>query len=371
MARIRSSLATWSAPVLGTIMVIVGIVLAVGGGRLISLGGSFYYLPVGIGLIISGVLLWLRRFEGALLYLLIFLATLIWAGWEVGSNGWALVPRLVGPAVLLVFTLAVSPMLRRHQYLPAFAVASICLLAITVVVFAAPHFESAQAAATPVPPVTLAVNDPSPIQTGADWPAYGGSYSARRYSPLKQINRDNVGSLTRVWDIHTGDMPVKNTKNTYGAENTPLKVGDTLYVCTPKDIIVALDPATGKQRWRFDPQVPDENIPYTAACRGVAYYAVPDAIASQDCATRIVEGTLDARIIEIDAKTGKRCQQFGHGGEVSTAVGIGEHDPGCSRSRRRRPSFVASSSPGIRCLMDRSATRRPASSRATMRRQAS
>jgi len=262
-------------------------------------------------------------------------------------------------------------MLRRHQYLPAFAVASICLLAITVVVFAAPHFESAQAAATPVPPVTLAVNDPSPIQTGADWPAYGGSYSARRYSPLKQINRDNVGSLTRVWDIHTGDMPVKNTKNTYGAENTPLKVGDTLYVCTPKDIIVALDPATGKQRWRFDPQVPDESIPYTAAWRGVSYYAVPDAVASQDCATRIVEGTLDARIIEIDAKTGKRCQQFGHGGEVSTAVGIGEHDPGCSRSRRRRPSFVASSSPGIRCLMDRSATRRPASSRATMRRQAS
>ena len=116
MTRIRSRAEAWSAPVLGTIMVIIGIVLAIGGGWLISLGGSFYYLPVGIGLIISGVLLWLRRFEGALLYLLIFLATLIWAWWEVGSNGWALVPRLVGPAILLVFTLAVSPTLRRHQY---------------------------------------------------------------------------------------------------------------------------------------------------------------------------------------------------------------------------------------------------------------
>jgi quinoprotein glucose dehydrogenase len=137
-----------------------------------------------------------------------------------------------------------------------------------------------------------------------------------------------VASLKRVWDFHTGDLPVRNTKGTYGAENTPLKVGDSLYVCTPKDIVIALDPTTGKQRWRFDPQVPDESIPYTAACRAVAYYAVPNADRSQACATRIVEGTLDARIIEIDANTGKRCEQFGHGGEVSTAIGIGRHDPG-------------------------------------------
>jgi quinoprotein glucose dehydrogenase len=58
MTRIRSATETWSAPVLGTIMVIIGIVLAIGGGWLLSLGGSFYYLPVGIGLIISGALLW-------------------------------------------------------------------------------------------------------------------------------------------------------------------------------------------------------------------------------------------------------------------------------------------------------------------------
>ena len=309
-------------------MLIIGIVLAIGGGWLIALGGSLYYLPVGIGLIVSGYLLWQRRIEAAFLYLLIFVATLIWAWWEVGTNGWALVPRLIGPAVLLVLTMAVSPTLRRPGYAPAFTVASICLLAVTVAMFVAPQIRKAQAAVTPVPPPSLAMNDPSPLHTGDDWPAYGGSYSAQRYSPLKQINRDNVGSLKRVWDFHTGDLPVRNTKNTYGAENTPLKVGDTLYVCTPKDIVIAVDPSTGKQRWRFDPEVPDENIPYTAACRGVAYYAVQNADASQACATRIVEGTLDARIIEIDAKTGKRCEQFGHGGEISTAIGIGRHDPG-------------------------------------------
>jgi quinoprotein glucose dehydrogenase len=309
-------------------MLIIGIVLGIGGAWLIALGGSFYYLPVGIGLIVAGFLLIQKRMEGAVLYLFIFLATLIWAWWEVGSNGWALVPRLVGPAVLLVLALVVSPTLRGRRFVPAFAVASICLLAATIAMFVVPHIGKAEAATTPVPPPTLAANDPSPLHTGQDWPAYGGSYSARRYSPLKQINRDNVGSLKRVWDFHTGDLPVKNTKNTYGAENTPLKVGDSLYVCTPKDIVIALDPVSGKQRWRFDPRVPDESIPYTASCRGVAYYAVPNTETSAACATRIVEGTLDARIIEIDAKTGKRCPQFGHGGEINTAIGIGRHDPG-------------------------------------------
>ena len=328
MTRIRSIVKTWSAPVLGTVMAIIGLVLAIGGGWLIALGGSFYYLLAGIGLIVSGVMIFQKRMEGALLYLLVFLATLVWAGWEVGTNGWALVPRLVGPAILLILTLAVSPTLRRRRLAPSFITASLCLLAATGLMFAAPQIRTAKAVTSPVPPPALAVNDVSPLRTGQDWPAYGGSFSARRYSPLKEINRDNVASLKRVWDFHTGDLPVRNTRNTYGSENTPLKVGDTLYVCTPKDLVIALDPTTGKQRWRFDPNVPDENIPYTAACRGVSYYAVPNADPSSECATRIIEGTLDARIIEIDARTGKRCQQFGHGGEVNTAIGIGRHDPG-------------------------------------------
>jgi quinoprotein glucose dehydrogenase len=328
MTRIRSIVKTWSAPVLGTMMAIMGLVLAIGGGWLIALGGSFYYLLAGIGLIVSGVMIFQKQMEGALLYLLVFLATLVWAGWEVGTNGWALVPRLVGPAILLILTLTVSPTLRRRRLAPSFITASLCLLAATGLMFAAPQIRTAKAVTSPVPPPALAVNDVSPLRTGQDWPAYGGSFSARRYSPLKEINRDNVASLKRVWDFHTGDLPVRNTRHTYGSENTPLKVGDTLYLCTPKDLVIALDPATGKQRWRFDPNVPDENIPYTAACRGVSYYAVPNADPSSDCATRIIEGTLDARIIEIDARTGKRCQQFGHGGEVDTAIGIGRHDPG-------------------------------------------
>lgn len=93
---------------------------------------------------------------------------------------------------------------------------------------------------------TVEMADPSSLKAGSDWPAYGGSYSARRYSPLDEINSMNVAKLTKVWTFHTGDLPTKNTKGTYGAENTPLKVGDKLYVCTPKNIVIAVDAKTGK-----------------------------------------------------------------------------------------------------------------------------
>src|SRR3546814_14412961 len=85
-----------------------------------------------------------------------------------------------------------------------------------------------------------------------------------------------------------------------------------------------LDPATGKQRWRFDPNVPDAAIPYTAACRSVAYYAVPGAAATKSCARRIIFGTLDARLFALDSRTGRHCQDFGTNGKVATTIGMGE-----------------------------------------------
>ena len=114
----------------------------------------------------------------------------------------------------------------------------------------------------------------------------------------------------------------------YGAETTPLKVGDTLYLCSATNILIALDPATGVERWRHDPQVPDAWIPYTAACRGVSYYAVPDANSGSACATRIIEGTLDGRLIAVDARTGQPCGGFGSNGAVDIKHGMGKVVPG-------------------------------------------
>jgi quinoprotein glucose dehydrogenase len=330
LVRARWPVPIWSAFILGAVLIMLGLVLAVGGAWLIFLGGSFYYFCAGSALVGAGYLLARGRAAGAWLYLVVFVSTLLWAWWEVGFNGWALVPRVVGPLVLLLFVIPVSLRLRsfRRGHAKAFGAITACILLAAGGGFAIEHGRDAAAAAGVVPSAAASMADPSPLQTGADWPAYGGSYSARRYSPLTEINRENVARLARAWTFHTGDLPNERTRDTYGAETTPLKVGDALYLCTPKNILIALDPKTGKQRWRFDPKVPDDNIPFTAACRGVAYYAVPNADPARLCATRIIEGTLDARVIAVDARTGAPCDQFGNAGQVDTTIGIGEHDPG-------------------------------------------
>src|SRR3546814_18035765 len=87
-------------------------------------------------------------------------------------------------------------------------------------------------------------------------------------------------------------------------------------------------PATGRQRWRFDPKVSDEAIPYTAACRGVSYYAPPGAAEDQACARRIIFGTLDARLFALDAATGRPGQDFGPNGQADPKIGMGRTPPG-------------------------------------------
>ncbi|WP_312795595.1 PQQ-binding-like beta-propeller repeat protein, partial [Tianweitania sp.] len=163
---------------------------------------------------------------------------------------------------------------------------------------------------------------------GTDWPFWGGSEQATRYSPLSQITPENVANLQKVWTYRTGDMPTEATKDKYSPEGTPLKIGDTLFICSAMNIMTAVDAATGKERWRYDPKVPAESIPYGASCRGVSYYEVPNTAPDQACAARVIQGTIDARLIAVDAKTGQPCQDFGQGGTVDLWTGIGEKVPG-------------------------------------------
>jgi quinoprotein glucose dehydrogenase len=326
------SFGDWALLVLGIAILLIGVTLALGGLWLAAIGGTYYYLFTGISLVISGLLIIRHRAAGAWLYTAIYLVTVIWAFWEVGLNGWALVPRLVGPTVLLILLVLASPKLEpfHHGWRTAVRLAVACFCVAVIAGFGIHYIRgsSASSSSSLLPkPSFNEMADPSPLKAGDDWPAYGGSTSARRYSPLDQINRDNAGKLERVWTFNTGDLPSRAAKDTYGAENTPLKIGDLLYACTPKNQVIALDAASGEERWRFDPKVPDKFIPYTAACRGVAYYAVPNG-GEDVCATRIVLGTLDARLIALDSKTGALCRDFGIGGQVDTTLGIGEHQPG-------------------------------------------
>lgn len=335
------ALARWPLVAIGVIFILVGLPLVIGGAWLLMLGGSFYYLPAGLALVASGTLLALGRPLGAWIYTGLYVLTLLWALWEVGLNGWALVPRVVAPTVLMAVLIAALPLLlprgRRTALIGGGALAVLLILGGILVGFA-----NRAGPSLSVPAGSGDMAEPGLYQTGADWPAFGGTYAARRYSPLTQINRDNVEELERVWLFHTEDLP----EDKWGAETTPLKIGDTLYLCTARNELIALDAATGEQRWRYDPEVSDDWIPYTAACRGVAYYDARRTAVAQpasetpsspiragqgadaSCATRIIEGTLDGRLIAVDARTGRPCPGFGENGQVDIKRGMGEVIPG-------------------------------------------
>lgn len=320
----------------------IGGMLAVGGGYLLMLGGSFYYFVAGFGLLAAGWFLLQGRHLGALIYLAVFLFTAIWAFIEADGLVWALIPRLVVPGVIMASVIMLVPLLDRRLFgwITATA-ATVAFAAIGMAtLFMYGGAERTESDLASLPGSGLAASDPSPFKVGDDWPAYGGSYASRRYSPLAQITADNVGNLERVWLYNTGDMPEGDpAQSSYGAETTPLKVGDSIYLCTATNILIAIDPATGGEKWRHDPGVEDSFIPYTAACRGVAYFE--DAGAGEGngsplkltpttpaCTARIIEGTLDGRLIAVDARTGKPCADFGENGEADITVGMGPVAPG-------------------------------------------
>src|SRR5262249_22358642 len=317
--------AEWFVVVLGGVIALIGIILALGGAQLIAVGGSWYYLFAGLALIVAGLAVAQRKPLGAWMYVGAFVATMVWAFWEVGLNGWPLVPRLVGPLVLLLLVILSLPVLdaERGRQQRVWALGGFALTLIVLVVAVAQANRPGPPGAMPEP-FAQAMSAASLVQVGVDWPAYGGTYNAQRYSPLDQINRENVRRLERAWTFRTGDMP----KQRWGAETTPLKIGDTLYLCTGRSKLIAIDAATGKERWRYDPKVADASIPYTAACRGVAFYAVPKTDPPDACATRIIVGTLDARLIAVDARTGTPCVDFGKNGTVDITIGMGETGPG-------------------------------------------
>ena len=167
-----------------------------------------------------------------------------------------------------------------------------------------------------------------PEQAGENWPLWGGGTRATRYSTLDQITPANVGELERAFVYRTGDMPEGEAVGKYSPETTPLKIGDDLLLCSAMNILISVDAATGEENWRYDPGVPNSAIPYGASCRGVSVYANPEAAPDAPCATRVIEGTLDAKLVAVDAQTGRPCEDFGEFGTVDLWQDIGERVPG-------------------------------------------
>lgn len=156
------------------------------------------------------------------------------------------------------------------------------------------------------------------------WAQVGGDVGGRRHSSNTQIDRKNVHRLEEIWRFESGDVTP-----TTSLQVTPILVGDRLVLCTPRNQIVSLDAETGEERWRFDAE-PDLTGIYNPLCRGVAQARVEPSATNASaaergrCATRIYAGTLDARLIALDAETGTPCPDFGEGGTVDLLSGIGE-----------------------------------------------
>jgi quinoprotein glucose dehydrogenase len=158
-------------------------------------------------------------------------------------------------------------------------------------------------------------------QTNATWPYYGGDAVGMRYSLLTQINPRNVSKLKVAWVFHTGDISDgKHGKQRSGFETTPIFVDGTLFLTTGFNRVIALDPATGTQRWSYDPKI-DLTWDYGDALvnRGVATWLDPvrRGKTGGPCQRRSYEATLDARLIALDAATGIPCSDFGEHGQVS------------------------------------------------------
>jgi quinoprotein glucose dehydrogenase len=157
-----------------------------------------------------------------------------------------------------------------------------------------------------------------------EWSAYGGDGRGQRHAPLAQITPQNIGDLALAWTFRTGELGqgFERAKDALTFEATPLLIGDTLYFDTATGKVFALDAATGAERWRFDAQV-DRGRDYSEmTSRGVSYWRDANAAPGGVCSQRILFATIDARLFAIDAKTGKRCADFGAKGEVDLSKGV-------------------------------------------------
>ena len=173
----------------------------------------------------------------------------------------------------------------------------------------------------------------------SDWGYYGGDMFGQRFSRLNEINRKNVTHLTVAWTYRTGENGAGFARaNKLSFEATPVLAFGLLYLETPTNIVIALDPETGVQRWRFDPHIDRSRQYAEASSRGVSIWEDSDSRHTGACTRRILTGTLDARLLAMDAATGEPCKDFGTGGQVDLTSGLRIRD---------RANYLVTSPPAI------------------------
>lgn len=312
----------------GSLVALVGLAYIILGGWLAYVGGPMVFILFGIGFLLSGVLLLRLRLSGVWLYLLVFLGCVGWSVWEVGLDGWQLMPRLLVLAVLgvgismpwvirpLTFTLSA----RRSAMAPGI----FYVLAIAAIFITGWHISDTRFIQHQQFPANAAAQMP---QSDRDWKYYGRTADGQRFSPLMQITPQNVSQLKQAWRFDSGDVKREGEDKAgreFNLEVTPVKVGNVLYICTPHRQVIALNATSGKPLWKFDPQS-DTSANEYLACRGVAW---SDDATDSACPQKIITTTADARLVALNAETGKPCASFGQQGFVSLTDHMGEVPPG-------------------------------------------
>ncbi|MGA0614944.1 glucose/quinate/shikimate family membrane-bound PQQ-dependent dehydrogenase [Paracoccus sp. KR1-242] len=318
------------------IFALIGIALAALGGWLVMLGGSPAYLVLAVAVLVVTFLLARRNGAAIWLFALTVILWLIWAVWEVGFDWWQLAPR--GGLVVLMAMWLCLPVVRAGL-IPAspstgrvsgWPVGIASVISVAVAGYAMMQDPTALDGALNTEPRTEAPALGNEIPP-EEWHQYGRTNFGQRYSPLDQITTENVGSLKEVWRYQTGDVKRPDDVNETTYQVTPLKIGGKLYLCTPHNIAIALDAATGKEIWRYDANSGMSPDRQHQTCRGVTYWDManmpPEAApatpaAPEDCPTRVYLPTADARLIALNAETGEVCTSFADQGTLRLEAGM-------------------------------------------------
>ncbi|MFV8817976.1 membrane-bound PQQ-dependent dehydrogenase, glucose/quinate/shikimate family [Haliea sp. E17] len=304
-----------------------GLALAAGGALLLVEGGSPYYLAAGLLLLLSAFALWQRRPLAAHCFAVLLIGTLAWSVWEVGLDAWALCSRLV--LFLLLGLGFLLPGMRRQ--LRGGGTLVFLSLVVCAVVFAV----GVARLYAPVSNLPGAQGLPAAAVDGDEWRHWGRTSGGGRFSPLNQIDTGNVQQLEIAWHYRS-DVPLFESFGAHSFQPTPLAANDHLYFCVDRNVLIALEQESGRESWRFDPELNLDGV-FVTTCRGVSYFE--SAASSDDCPRRLLYGTADGRLLAVNADTGKACTGFGEQGAVDMRRHMGEIPPG-SLSVTSPPAIV-------------------------------
>ncbi|KKO00476.1 hypothetical protein LCGC14_0125670 [marine sediment metagenome] len=347
-------LARWTLLLVAFIALLMSIGMALPGAWLAVLGGSFYYLIAGAaGAWASWLILRGRHVLGVRLFAVVALGTLLWSLWEISSKAWMhswgfdLAGR-VGAHTVLLLVMTVSVLLMRPRRSGRSGLGrAVLILGVPVILLAAGVLLWLQIGQSPAATQPTVQNEsPAPAETAdqrddslrraatrrgpEEWTAYGGSNLGQGFSTAAMITPDNVANLKKRWEFQTGDE-APGDRVFQAFQNTPLKIDDSLYLCSSSNQVFALNPSNGHQQWHFDPEVSTAamELLFSGACRTLGYHQRETETAAL-CAQRILVATVDSRLIALDAQTGELCADFGDNGTVDLSQGMGSQDSGLS-----------------------------------------